>query len=123
MAAIALNLALGALLWNCPARRAAPIPPGTFAMLLGGVWLAVGLAYHWIGGLRTAGRPASANAATEERDILATSENHVELKRHRVFLPLREFEDESRGELGARTTNARNAELSLLHVVEIPPNL
>src|SRR5439155_5957716 len=65
MAAIALNLALGALLWNYPARSDAPIPPGTFAALLGGVWLAVGLAYHWIGGLRTAGRPASANAATE----------------------------------------------------------
>src|SRR5207244_743614 len=60
MAAIALNLALGALLWNYPARRDAPIPPGTFAMLLGGVWLAVGLAYHWIGGRRTAGRPVSA---------------------------------------------------------------
>src|SRR3989442_13987421 len=44
MAAIALNLALGALLWNYPARRDAPIPPGPFAMLLGGVWLAVGVA-------------------------------------------------------------------------------
>ena len=123
MAAIALNLALGALLWNYPARRDAPIPPGTFAMLLGGVWLAVGLAYHWIGGRRTAGRPVSANAATEVRDILATSEDHVELERYRVFLPLREFEDESLVELGARIARAKNAELSLLHVVEIPRNL
>ena len=123
MAAIALNLALGALLWNYPARSDAPIPPGTFAALLGGVWLAVGLAYHWIGGRRVAGRPASADVAAEVRDILATSEDHVELERYRVFLPLREFEDESLVELGARIARAKNAELSLLHVVEIPRNL
>jgi len=123
MVAIALNLALGALLWNYPARSDAPIPPGMFAMMLGGVWLAVGLAYHWIGGRRSAGRPASANATTEVRDILATSEDHVELERYRVFLPLREFEDEALVELGARIARAKNAELSLLHVVEIPRNL
>src|SRR2546429_568053 len=41
----------------------------------------------------------------------------------RVFLPLREFEDENLVELGARIARARNAELSLLHVVEIPRNL
>lgn len=123
MIAIALNLALGALLWNYPARSDAPIPPGMFATVLGGVWLAVGLGYHWIEGRRAAGRPAPANAATEVRDILATSEDHVELERYRVFLPLREFEDESLVELGARIARAKNAELSLLHVVEIPRNL
>src|SRR5207245_1596269 len=41
----------------------------------------------------------------------------------RVFLPLREFEDEALVELGARIARAKNAELSLLHVVEIPRNL
>src|SRR5439155_6806996 len=40
-----------------------------------------------------------------------------------VFLPLREFEDEALVELGARIARAKNAELSLLHVVEIPRNL
>jgi len=123
MAAIALNLALGALLWNYPARSDAPLPPGMLAMLLGGVWLAMGLAYHWLGGRRAAGSQAPAASAAEVRDILATSEDHVELDRYRVFLPLREFEDEALVELGARIARAKNAELSLLHVVEIPRNL
>ena len=123
MAAIALNLALGALLWNYPARSDAPIPPGMLAVLLGGVWLAIGLAYHWFGGRRTAGSLAPTASAAEVRDILATSEDHVELERYRVFLPLREFEDEALVELGARIARAKNAELSLLHVVEIPRNL
>ncbi len=121
MVAIALNLALGALLWNYPARSDSPIPPGVFATLLGGIWLAVGLAYHWVGGGRAARGPSP--AGSEVRDILATSEDHVELERYRVFLPLREFEDEALVELGARIARARNAELSLLHVVEIPRNL
>src|SRR2546426_660687 len=79
MAAIALNLALGALLWNYPARRDAPIPPGTFAMLLGGVWLAVGLAYHWIGGRRTAGRRAS----TTRSDRRALGGRHASRRQDR----------------------------------------
>jgi len=123
MAAIALNLAVGALLWNYPARSDAPMPPGMLATLLGGVWLAIGLAYHWVGGRRAASGPAPPASAAEVRDILATSEDHVELERYRVFLPLREFEDEALVELGARIARAKNAELSLLHVVEIPRNL
>jgi len=123
MAAVALNLALGALLWNYPARSDAPIPPGMLATLLGGVWLGIGLAYHWVGGRRAAGGLAPASSGAEVRDILATSEDHVELERYRVFLPLREFEDEALVELGARIARAKNAELSLLHVVEIPRNL
>ena len=93
------------------------------ATLLGGVWLAIGLAYHWVGGRRAAGGLAPASSGAEVRDILATSEDHVELERYRVFLPLREFEDEALVELGARIARAKNAELSLLHVVEIPRNL
>ena len=54
---------------------------------------------------------------------MATAEDRVELERYRVFLPLREFTDEALVELGARIAKARNAELSLLHVVEIPRNL
>ena len=123
MAAIALNLAVGALLWNYPARSDAPMPPGMLATLLGGVWLAIGLAYHWVGGRRAASGPAPPASAAEVRDILATSEDHVELERYRVFLPLREFEDEALVELGARIARAKNAELSLPHVVEIPRNL
>src|SRR2546425_3623586 len=122
MVAIALNLALGAVLWNFPARRDSPIPPGVLATLLGAAWIAIGLAYHVVRS-RGAVRPASAASGSEVRDILATAEDRVELERYRVFLPLREFTDEALVELGARIAKARNAELSLLHVVEIPRNL
>src|SRR5437870_5734571 len=120
MVAIALNLALGALLWSYPAGSDAPLPPGMFASLLGVAWLAIGIPYLWVRGARTAGRMAPAASGAELRVILATSYDLVELARHLVFLPLREFEDESLVELGARIARAKNAELSLLHVVEIP---
>ena len=123
MIAIALNLALGAVLWNFPARQDSPIPPGILATSLGVLWLAAGLAYHWFARGRGALEPGAAVPATEVRDILTTLEEHVELERYRVFLPLREFEDEHLVELGARIARARNAELVLLHVVEIPRNL
>ena len=123
MVAIALNLAVGAVLWSFPARKDSPIPPGILATTLGGVWLAVGLAYHRFAGVRKAVGPMPAASHIEVRDILTTSEDRVELERYRVFLPLREFEDENLVELGARIARARDAELSLLHVVEIPRNL
>ena len=123
MVAIALNLALGAVLWNFPARRDSPIPPGVLATFLGAAWIAIGLAYHVFRSRRGAVRPARAASGSEVRDILATAEDRVELERYRVFLPLREFTDEALVELGARIAKARNAELSLLHVVEIPRNL
>src|SRR2546425_556533 len=123
MVAIALNLALGAVLWNFPARRDSPIPPGVLATLLGAAWIAIGLAYHVVRSRRGAVPPARAASGSEVRDILATAEDRVELERYRVFLPLREFTDEALVELGARIAKARNAELSLLHVVEIPRNL
>lgn len=122
MFAIALNLAVGALLWNFPARSDTPIPPGILATSLGGVWLAIGLGYHRFVGGRGVRGPIS-TTAVEVHDILTTSEDRVELARYRVFLPLREFGDEALVELGARIARARQAELSLLHVVEIPRNL
>jgi amino acid transporter/nucleotide-binding universal stress UspA family protein len=123
MFAIALNLAVGATLWNFPTRGGSPIPPGQLAAFLGAGWVALGLAYHWIShprGFR--GRTPSASS-TEVRDILTTADDRVELERYRVFIPLRAFEDETLVELGARIARARNGELSLLHVVEIPRNL
>jgi len=123
MLAIALNLALGATLWNFPAMADSPIPPGELAVGLGGLWLAIGLAYHWFVG-RRGPRPSPGPAAvTEVHDILTTGEERVELERYRVFLPLREFEDRTLVDLGARVARARNGELSLLNVVEIPRNL
>ena len=123
MFAIALNLAVGAILWSFPPRQDSLIPPGVLASFLGVVWLAVGLSYHWFGGSRRfRGRTPTASAS-EVRDILTIGEDRVELERYRVFLPLREFTDEDLVELGARIARARNGELSLLHVVEIPRNL
>ncbi|MGI0147989.1 MAG: amino acid permease, partial [Thermoplasmata archaeon] len=123
MIAIAVNLAVGAMLWNFPLRQDSPIPPGVFAFLLGVAWLVIGLAYHWFAGARGTRERIPAPAAAEVRDILAIAEERVELERYRVFIPLREFEDEDLVELGARIARARNGELSLLHVVEIPRNL
>lgn len=100
-----------------------PIPPGVLATYLGGLWLAVGLIYHWFAGGREAVRRTPGAPRSEVHDILTTTEEHVELERYRVFLPLREFTDEALVEFGARLARARNAELSLLHVVEIPRNL
>ena len=91
--------------------------------MLGGAWIAIGLAYHWFSGGREVWARAPAAAATEVRDILTMSEDRVELERYRVFIPLREFVDEDLVDLGARIGQARNGELSLLHVVEIPRNL
>lgn len=123
MVAIAVNLAVGAILWNFPSRQDSPIPPGVLAFFLGIAWLTVGLSYHWFSGVRVSRGQTPTPAAAEVRDILATSEERVELERYRVFIPLREFEDEDLVELGARIARARNGELSLLHVVEIPRNL
>lgn len=123
MVAIAVNLAVGAILWNFPSRQDSPIPPGLFAFFLGIAWLAMGLSFHWFSGARALQGKTPTPAATEVRDILATSEDRVELERYRVFIPLREFEDEDLVELGARIARTRNGELSLLHVVEIPRNL
>ena len=123
MLAIALNLALGATLWNFPAMADSPIPPGELAVGLGGLWLAIGLAYHWFVGRHRPRLSPTPATVTEVHDILTPGEERVELERYRVFLPLREFEDRTLVGLGARVARARNGELSLLHVVEIPRNL
>jgi basic amino acid/polyamine antiporter, APA family len=121
--AIAVNLAVGAVLWNFPEWQPSPVPPGILAFSLGIAWVAMGLGYHWFVGRRRPTGPAPVGGATEVHDILTTSEDQVELERYRVFIPLREFTDEALVELGARIARTRNGELSLLHVVEIPRNL
>ena len=123
MIAIALNIAVGAALWNFPATQDSPIPPGVVATALGAIWLVSGVGYHWLSGRAQSKAPQAAQPRREVRDLLSPTEERVELERYRVFLPLRELEDEDLIELGARIARARNAELSLLHVVEIPRNL
>ncbi len=123
--AIALNLAVGALLVNYPATGGSviPLPTGDIATYVGLLWVALGLIYHFFAGGRQALRDRPAPARADVTTVLTTAEDHVELERYRVFLPLREFTDTELVEFGARVARARNGELSLLNVVEIPRNL
>jgi amino acid transporter/nucleotide-binding universal stress UspA family protein len=123
--AIALDLAVGGVLWKYPATGGSivALPAGDVATYVGALWLAVGLIYHYFTGGRDAVRKAQVAPRTDVSAILTTQEDHVELERYRVFLPLREFEDAELVGFGARVARARNGELSLLNVVEIPRNL
>ena len=123
--AVALDIAVGAVLANYPATASPelPMPAGEFATYLGALWLALGLIYHYFAGGREAVRRTEVAPRADVSAILSTSEEPVELERYRVFLPLREFEDTALVEFGARVAKARNGELSLLNVVEIPRNL
>ncbi len=123
--AVALNLAVGALLVNYPATGGSVVPlaTGDVATYLGALWVAIGLIYHYFAGGRQSLRTAPGPARTDVTTVLTTTEDHVELERYRVFLPLREFTDTELVDFGARVARARNGELSLLNVVEIPRNL
>lgn len=125
MVAVALNMAVGALLINYPATGGSLIPlsTGDIATYLGALWVASGLIYHYFAGGRQALRGAAPGARSDVTTVLSTTEEPVELERYRVFLPLREFEDNDLVDFGARIARARNAELTLLNVVEIPRNL
>jgi len=122
--AVATNLAVGALLVNYPATGGSlvPLATGDVATYVGALWVALGLIYHYFkGGRQTLRTPAPARS--DVTTVLTTAEDHVELERYRVFLPLREFTDRELVDFGARVARARNGELSLLNVVEIPRNL
>ena len=121
----ALDLAVGAILVNYPATGGSLIPltTGDIATYLGALWVASGLIYHYFAGGRKALRTAAAPARSDVTTVLSTAEESVELERYRVFLPLREFTDTELVDFGARVARARNGELSLLNVVEIPRNL
>ena len=123
--AVALNLAVGALLVNYPTTGGSliRISTGDVATYLGALWVAVGLIYHFFAGGRQALRGSPAPSRSDVTTVLSTGEEPVELERYRVFLPLREFTDVDLVDFGARVARARNGELSLLNVVEIPRNL
>ncbi len=123
--AVALDLAVGAVLWKYPntGGSVVPLPTGDVATYLGASWLALGLIYHYFAGGGEAVRRTQVAPRADVASILTTQEDRVELERYRVFLPLREFEDTELVEFGARVAKARDGELSLLNVVEIPRNL
>jgi amino acid transporter/nucleotide-binding universal stress UspA family protein len=123
--AVAVNLAVGALLVNYPVTGGSlvPLATGDVATYVGALWVAIGLIYHYFRGGRQSLRTSPAPARSDVTTVLTTAEDHVELERYRVFLPLREFTDRELVDFGARVARARNGELSLLNVVEIPRNL
>ncbi len=123
LVSIALNLAVGAVLWNFPAGGAPSLSAGSLATYVGSAWVALGLIYHYVAGGGEAVRRVPAAGRRDVTTVLSTTEEPVELERYRVFLPLREFTDAALVEFGARVAKARNGELSLLNVVEIPRNL
>jgi amino acid transporter/nucleotide-binding universal stress UspA family protein len=123
--AVSLNLALGALLVDYPAIGGSLISlrTGSVATYLGALWVALGLIYYYFAGGRESLRERTAPSRPDVMTVLTPGEDHVELERYRVFLPLREFTDAELVDFGARIARARNGELSLLNVVEIPRNL
>ena len=125
MVAVAVYLAVGATLVNYPATGGSLIPSATgdIATYLGALWVALGLIYHYFTGGRQALHRSTPASRSDVTTVLSTSEEPVELERYRVFLPLREFNDVELVDFGARVAQARNGELSLLNVVEIPRNL
>ncbi len=122
---VALNLAVGAVLINYPTSGPSlvPLSAGDIATYLGALWVALGLIYHYFAGGRQALRSSAVPSRSDVTTVLTTTEERVELERYRVFLPLREFTDSELVDFGARVARARNGELSLLNVVEIPRNL
>ncbi len=122
--AIAVNLVVVFILVGYPAPPGgAGLAPGIVAGYLGVMWIGAGLILHFLSAGRRAARRPPAPARGELSDVIATHEEPVELERYRVFLPLREFGNHELVEFGARVAWAREGELSLLNVVEIPRNL
>ncbi len=123
--AVAMNLAVGAILVNYPVTGGSVVPlaTGDVATYMGALWVALGLIYHYFAGGRQTLRAPPATPRSDVTTVLTTTEDHVELEKYRVFLPLREFTDTELVDFGARVAQARNGELSLLNVVEIPRNL
>ena len=119
----AVNLALAIDLYGFPKLSSEVAAPGQVAWYIVGLWLAIGLIYHYFAGGRTALTHVSGKPRVELLDILAAREDRFDPARYRVFLPLREFDDPDLVEFGAVVAKERDGELSLLNVVEIPGNL
>ena len=118
-AAAVLSVGTAAYLITFPALSTEASGAGVVAWYLVLLWVGVGLVYHFFAG----GRRLLASEESEAIEGLLGRPDHYERDRYRVFLPLKEFEDEDLLRLGALVARARDGELSLLNVVEIPRNL
>ena len=118
-----VNLTLAIDLYALPTLSPEFVAPGRIAWFAVGAWLVVGLIFHYFAGGRAALTAVAGKPRVELIDVLSATQDRFDPERYRVFLPLREFDDVDLTEFGAIVAKARDGELSLLNVVEIPANL
>src|SRR5881628_1006659 len=119
----AVDLALAIDLYAFPRFSDEVFSPGQLAWYMVSVWIAVGLIYQYFSSTRAPRTRVAGKPRVELYDVLSAKEDRFDPARYRVFLPLREFDDPDLVEFGAVMAKARDGELSLLNVVEVPPNL
>lgn len=119
---IAANIFLAVFIWNFPGRQVGELGPGQVAWYVAILWLSVGLVYHFFRG----GREEIEEAPPIRREILeviASPFRRVERVGRRVLVPLRDPNNLQVVRLGAQVARERQADLVLLHVIEVPRTL
>src|SRR5438093_1021670 len=119
----AVDLALAIDLYAFPRFSDEVFSPGQLAWYVVSVWIAVGLIYQYFSSTRAPRTRVAGKPRVELYDVLSAKEDRFDPARYRVFLPLREFDDPDLVEFGAVVAKAREGELSLLNVVEVPASL
>src|SRR5881397_261525 len=120
----AVDIALAIDLYAFPRFSDEVFSPGQLAWYVVSVWIAVGLIYRYFSSsTRTPPTRVVSKPRVELYDVLSAKEDRFDPARFRVFLPLREFDDPDLVEFGAVMAKARDGELSLLNVVEVPASL
>src|SRR3989454_4700132 len=119
----AVDIALAIELYAVPRFSDEVFSPGQLAWYVVSVWIAVGLIYQYFSSTRAPRTRVAGKPRVELYDVLSAKEDRFDPARYRVFLPLREFDDPDLVEFGAVVAKAREGELSLLNVVEVPASL
>jgi amino acid transporter/nucleotide-binding universal stress UspA family protein len=121
MVAIGVNIFLAVYIWNFPGEPG-QLGPGQIAWYVAILGLSLGLAYHFFRG----GREEIEKAPPIRREILeiiASPLKRAEKIGHRVLVPLRDPGNLRMVELAAELAKEREAELVILHVIEVPLTL
>ena len=96
--------------------------PGRLAWTITALWIALGLLlYYPFRGREEIAKPLPKRIDVAQ--ILAAEAPPIELSKYRVLVPLREFTNLSLVRIGAAVAAARNGELALMNVLEIPRSL
>ena len=88
---------------------------GLIAWALAGIWIAVGLAIHYLW--------AKKEKIVEVGKVAVEALVPTEEKRYRILLPVEDFGDRALVEFAALVAKVENADLQLLHVIEVPDTL